>query len=159
MNASCPRPFPCGGRGLIVLAGALFFGLAATLRADPADDSRTKEAEAAAQHWLAEIDSGKMEESYDDGCTAFQLKVGKQQWITVLKALRPSIGNISSRAVQSAEYKPDGFEGLEGECVVIKYNSVFTVIGPAVEIVVMKRENGQWRGAGYNAQPQSSGTQ
>jgi hypothetical protein len=137
----------------------IFIGLAATVRADPMDDNRTKEAESAAQHWLAEIDSGKMEESYDDGCTAFQLKVGKQQWITVLKALRPSIGNVSSRTLQSAEYKPDGFEGLEGECVVIKYNSVFTVIGPALEVVVMKRENGQWRGAGYNAQPQSSGAQ
>jgi hypothetical protein len=48
---------------------------------------------------------------------------------------------------------------MEGECVVIKYNSVFSVIGPALEVVVMKREAGQWRGAGYNVQPQSSGTQ
>ncbi len=159
MNASRPCPLPRSGCGLVLLVGAIFFGAATTMRADPMDDSRTKEALAAATHWLAEIDTNKVEESYDDGCTAFQLKVGKQQWITVLKALRPSIGTVSSRTEQSAEYKPDGFEGLEGECVVIKYNSVFTVLGPAYEVVVMKRENGQWRGAGYNAQPQSSGAQ
>ncbi len=159
MNALRFSALPRSARGLGLLFAAVFFGLATTGRADPLDDSRTKEAVAAAAAWLAEIDANKVEESYEQGCTALQLKVSKQQWITVLKALRPSIGNVSSRTVQSAEYKPDGFEGLEGECVVIKYNSVFTVIGPAYEVVVMKRENGQWRGAGYNAQPQSSGAQ
>jgi hypothetical protein len=146
-------------KNLLLPTIALLLCLTGMLRADPADDSRAKEATTAAGQWLAEIDANKVEESYEQGCTAFHNKVSKQQWITVLKALRPSIGNLTSRSEQSAEYKPDGFEGLEGECVVIKYSSVFTVIGPALEVVVMKREDGQWRGAGYNVQPQSSGTQ
>ena len=156
MNIFCPRAFP---KSFLLPAVAFLFCLAGVLRADPADDSRAKEAAAAAQQWLAEIDANKVEESYDQGCTAFHNKVSKQQWITVLKALRPSIGNLTSRSAQSADYKPDGFEGMEGECVVIKYSSVFSVIGAALEVVVMKREDGQWRGAGYNVQPQSSGTQ
>jgi uncharacterized protein DUF4019 len=146
-------------KSLLLPAVAFLFCLGGMLRADPADDSRTKEAVTAAQHWLAEIDANKVEESYADGCTAFHNKVSKQQWITVLNALRPSIGNLTSRSQQSAEYKPDGFEGLEGECVVIKYASVFSVIGSAAEVVVMKREDGQWRSAGYNVEPQSTATQ
>jgi hypothetical protein len=146
------------GRGFLLLTGAFFLCAASLARAvvapNPADDSRTREAVAAAQLWLAKIDANKVEDSYADGCTAFHNKVSMQQWITVLRALRPSIGNVTSRTEQSADYKPDGFEGLEGECVVIKYTSVFTVIGPALEVVVMKREDGQWRGAGYNVQPQ-----
>jgi hypothetical protein len=156
MNTFHPCAFP---KNLLLPAVALLFCLGGMLRADPADDSRAREAVAAAQHWLAEIDANKVEESYNDGCTAFQNKVSKQQWITVLNALRPSIGNLTSRSQQSAEDKPDGFEGLEGECVVIKYASVFSVIGPALEVVVMKRQDGQWRGAGYNVQPQTQATQ
>jgi hypothetical protein len=156
MNAFRPFTFP---KTLLLLTGAVFFCLAGMLRADPAADSRAKEAVAAAQQWLAEIDANKVEESYTAGCTAFHNKVSKQQWITVLNALRPSIGNMTSRSEQSAEYKPDGFEGLEGECVLIKYNSVFSVIGASLEVVVMKREDGQWRGAGYNVQPQTQATQ
>jgi len=156
MNTSRSRGFP---KNLLLPVAALLLCASGMLRADPADDSRAKEAVAAAQHWLTEIDANKVEESYGDGCAAFQNKVSKQQWITVMNALRPSIGNLTSRSEQSADYKPDGFEGLEGECVVIKYNSVFSVIGAAIEVVVMKREDGHWRGAGYNVQPQSSGTQ
>jgi hypothetical protein len=156
MNTSRSRGFP---KNLLLPVAALLLCASGMLRADPADDSRAKEAVAAAQHWLTEIDANKVEESYGDGCAAFQNKVSKQQWITVMNALRPSIGNLTSRSEQSADYKPDGFEGLEGECVVIKYNSVFSVIGPALEVVVMKRENGQWRGAGYNVQPQTQATQ
>jgi hypothetical protein len=141
-------------RAALLLTGAFLFCLPGPLKADPADTARTAPAVAAAQQWIAEIDTDKVDESYDQGCTAFHNKVTRQQWITVLRALRPSIGHVSKRTEQSADYKPDGFEGMEGECVVIKYATTFSVIGPATEVVVMKREDGAWRGAGYNVQPQ-----
>ncbi len=156
MKAVCPPAIRRTGRGFLLLAGALLLGLAGMLRANPADDNRTRDALAAAQLWLAKIDANKVEDSYADGCTAFHNKVSMQQWITVLNALRPSIGTMTSRKELSAEDKPDGFEGLEGDCVVIKYDSVFSVIGQALEVVVMKREDGQWRGAGYNVQPEAA---
>jgi hypothetical protein len=150
MNTSRSRGFP---KNLLLPVAALLLCASGMLRADPADDSRAKEAVAAAQHWLTEIDANKVEESYGDGCAAFQNKVSKQQWITVMNALRPSIGNLTSRSEQSADYKPDGFEGLEGECVVIKYNSVFSVIGPALEVVVGRTGNGAVRATTSSRKP------
>jgi hypothetical protein len=142
-----------------LLLTATFICLKGAVAAQAPSDSRTKEASDAATQWLAEIDANKLETSYSQGCTAFHNKVTEQQWITVLRALRPSYGNPTNRTEQNAEYKPDGFEGTDGECVVIKYATTFSVIGPVQEIVVMKREDGQWRGAGYNVQPQSSAAQ
>jgi hypothetical protein len=127
-----------------------------TLRADPtADPALTKEALASAQNWLTEIDSGRYDESYSEGCLAFHNKVTREQWDTVLKALRPPLGSLVTRKVASYSYKPDGYGGLEGECMVITYNSAFTKLPSDLEVVVLKREDGQWRGAGYNAQPQT----
>ena len=106
-----------------------------------------------AQTWLSQIDSGKYDQSYAEGCLAFHNKVSHEQWTTVLKALRPPLGSVVSRKLAAHAYHPDGFQGLEGECMVITYNTVFTKMPSDVEIVVLKHEDGHWRGAGYNAQP------
>ena len=119
-----------------------------------ASPESTRDALATAQHWLAEIDAEKYDESYEEGCTAFHNKVSHDEWLTVLKALRPSIGTLVNRKELKHTYKPDGYEGLEGECMVIMYAATFTKLGPTLEVVVLKREDGKWRGAGYNAQPQ-----
>jgi hypothetical protein len=119
-----------------------------------ANPEATAAALAAAQAWVAEIDAGHYEQSYDEGCTAFHNKVPQDQWITVLKAIRPKLGTVLSRKESSARYKPDGYEGLDGECMVITYTTSFSKMASELEVIVMKREDGKWRGAGYNAQPQ-----
>ena len=122
------------------------------------DPALINDAIAAAHNWLAQIDSGKYEDSYNEGCLAFHNKVSEVQWTTVLKSLRPPLGTVVSRKVVKTEYKPDGLEGLQGECMVITYNTAFSKVPVDMEIVVLKREDGQWRGAGYNAQPQGDPT-
>jgi hypothetical protein len=121
--------------------------------AAPEDDPST-EALATAQSWLAQIDAGKYEQSYAEGCTAFHNKVSENEWTIVLKSMRPPFGDLVSRKVASHSYRPEGYEGLEGECMIITYNTSFSKNDNVVEIVVLKREQGKWLGAGYNAQPQ-----
>jgi hypothetical protein len=154
MNVS--RFFSVSKCGLFLLAlmGGSWLGLLSGWADDAASDQTIQEARTAAQAWLAEIDTGKYEQSYLEGCTAFHNKVSKQQWITVLQATHPAIGNLVSRKESSIAYKPDGYEGMDGECMLIMYNSAFSKLGPTLEAVVLKREDGKWRGAGYNAQPQ-----
>ena len=106
-----------------------------------------------AQTWLSQIDTGKYDQSYADGCLAFHNKVTHEEWVTVLKALRPPLGSVVSRKLTGHVYHSDGFQGLEGECIVITYNTVFSKMPSDVETVVLKHEDGRWRGAGYNAQP------
>ena len=141
--------------GLILAAGGR--SAAQSLQASP-DADLVKSALGSSQNWLAEIDSGKYDESYNEGCLAFHNKVSRDQWDTILKALRPPLGAVVSRKVASYVYKPDGYEGLEGECFVIRYNTSFSKVPTNLELVVLKKEDGQWRGAGYNAQPQGSAT-
>lgn len=113
-----------------------------------------KEAVDSAQSWMAEIDAGHYDQSYSEGCLAFHNKVTRAEWTAVLKSLRPPLGTVVSRKVANYSYKPDGYEGLQGECIVITFNTVFSKVPADIEVVVLKREEGQWRGAGYNAQPQ-----
>jgi hypothetical protein len=140
-----------------ILLAALFLPAVRTAWADD-DSAREPEIAAAARSWLAEIDAGKYEQSYDQGCTALHNKTSKVEWVTVLTAIRPEIfGKLLHRSESSFSYKPDGFEGMDGECAVLIYNASFSKIGDVMEVVVLKREDGQWRGAGYNAQPQQTG--
>jgi hypothetical protein len=140
----------------LLAAGALIqLGLTPGAADPTVSDARLGDARTVAQHWLAEIDAGKLDSSYEEGCLAFQKKVSKQQWVTVLQALRPTIGTMTSRHEIKYQYKPDGFEGLDGEIILLMYDTVFSKLGETEEIVELKREDGQWRGAGYNVQPQA----
>jgi hypothetical protein len=127
---------------------------AAPLGASTEDPAAIKAALASAQEWLAEIDAGHFDQSYAEGCLAFHNKVSRAEWDTVLKSLRMPLGPVINRKFANYSYHPDGYEGLEGECMVITYNTSFSKLPSDLEVVVLKHEDGQWRGAGYNAQPQ-----
>jgi serine/threonine-protein kinase len=143
------------GRRLVAfffLAG--FFTASPVLSAEPTENSaQLSSAVNSAQAWLGQIDAGKYDDSYAEGCVAFHNKVTHEEWLTVLKALRPSLGSVVSRKLANHVYHPDGFQGLEGECMVLTYNTVFSKMPADIETIVLKREGGRWRGAGYNAQP------
>jgi hypothetical protein len=78
-------------------------------------------------------------------------KVPQDRWEEVLKALRIPWGPVVSRKQISHVYKPNGYEGTEGEFLIITYDTSFQKLSPATETVVLKWEDGKWRGAGYNA--------
>jgi len=108
---------------------------------------------ATAQAWVAQIDAGLYDQSYAESSAAMQEKVSQEKWDVVLKTLRPPWGGVVSRVETSHVLKPDGLEGLSGECVVITYDTAFKKLDPAMEVVVLKWEGGKWRGAGYNVGP------
>jgi hypothetical protein len=110
----------------------------------------------ASKTWVAQIDAGRYDESYAFGCGAMHDKVPQDRWAQVLKALRTPWGPVLSRKQLSHIYKPNGYEGSEGEYMVITYDTSFKRLGAAKEVVVLKWEDGKWRGAGYNAGAQSS---
>src|SRR5450631_4446706 len=106
----------------------------------------------ASKAWVGQIDAGQYDESYAFGSGAMHDKVQQDRWETILKALRSPWGTVLSRKQISHIYKPNGFEGTEGEFMVITYDTSFQRLGAATEIVVLKWEDGKWRGGGYNAQ-------
>src|ERR1700677_1407915 len=139
---------------VITLLGlALFIGVnaRASSGADHLDD-----AVSASQAWIAEIDNGKYDESYSYGSEAMQQKAEENRWVHILTALREPWGDVLSRKQLSHIYKPNGFEGAEGEFMVVTYDTSFKQLDSATEVVVMQWQDGRWRGAGYNAGPKST---
>jgi hypothetical protein len=133
-----------------VLAGGILLGLLPLL----ADDNQTDEALSVARSWVAEIDAGQYEQSYLDGGTALHEKVPEDTWIQILKTERPLLGKIISRQETSHSYRPDGYEGAEGEFMTVSYHSSFENKPAEVEHIVLRREDGKWRGVGYNFGPE-----
>jgi hypothetical protein len=114
------------------------------------------QAQAVSRAWLASIDQGKYEESYNFTCDATRDKFSQDRWVTVLEAMRGKIyGPVISRTQLSHVYKPNGITGLNGECVVLTYDSMFQNVKEATETVVLTWQDGKWRGASYFAEPKA----
>jgi hypothetical protein len=105
----------------------------------------------ASKTWVALIDAGQYDDSYAFGCDAMHDKVRQDRWSVVLKALRAPWGPVVNRTQVSHVYEPNGYEGTEGEFMVVTYQTSFQKLSGATEVVILKWEDGKWRGAGYNA--------
>jgi hypothetical protein len=103
--------------------------------------------------WVAQIDAGNYDESYAFGCDAMHDKVPQDRWTLLLKTFQALYGPMVSRTQISHVYKPNGYEGTEGEFLIITYQSSFKKLDDATEVVVLKWDDGKWRGAGYSAGP------
>jgi len=140
----------------LLFAGILCFLFAATPKVLASDEEKIDEAVGASKNWVAQIDAGQYDDSYTAGSGALHERVQQDRWGLILKTLRTPWGAVVNRTQVSHIYKPNGFEGSEGEYMVITYDTSFKHLSPATEIVVLKWEGGKWRGAGYNAMPKPS---
>jgi len=137
----------------LLIAGILCFLFTTMPKVLASAEDEIDSALATSKAWVAQIDAGQYDESYEAGCDAMHDKVPQDRWAQVLKALRVPWGPVVNRTQVSHIYKPNGYEGSEGEFMVITYDTSFTKLGEATEVVVLRWEDGKWRGAGYNAEP------
>ncbi len=148
-------------RILPLLAGCFLF---ATFSTCPAwGDDPINSALPAAQAWLGLVDAGKYDESYDAAGQALYEKVpDKKEWVSSLKIVRGSWGPVLSRKMTQHLYQPNGVIGLNGECMAISFETNTTKQSTVIEMVIMRYEDGKWRGAGYTmgtkASPQGEDT-
>jgi hypothetical protein len=119
-----------------------------------ADDDQSTEASSVARAWVAEIDAGKYDASYMDGGSALHDKVPQDTWVKILTAERPEFGKVLSRQETTRSYQPNGFEGVDGEFMVLSYHTNFANKPDEVEHIILRREDGKWRGVGYNFGPE-----
>jgi hypothetical protein len=140
----------------IVPAGVLCFLLAAMPNLLASAEDQIDNALNVSKAWVAQIDAGQYDESYEAGCDEMHDKVPQDRWEKVLKTIRSIYGPVLSRTQVSHVYKPNGYEGTEGEFLIVTYDTSFKNLNSATEVVVLKWQDGKWRGAGYNAGPKSS---
>ena len=123
--------------------------LNATPRCLAAGEDPVSTALPAAQAWLGQIDAGLYVESYSAGGEGLHEQITQDKWVLALKTLRPAWGQMISRKEVSHFYQPNGIQGLAGECIGIAYDTTFSKMPEAREVVIMRFEDGKWRGVGY----------
>jgi hypothetical protein len=147
------------------MASAVVLTLGALTALSPArageddQESAKKEAVAAMQTWLGEIDGGNYAKSWSDAAKSFQKAVTSDQWVTALNGVRTPLGKSIGRTLASAAYqtvvpKP-GVEMEKGAFVIAQFESSFENLKYARETVTFQKEaDGAWRAAGYFIKPQ-----
>ena len=83
-----------------------------------------------AETWLALIDEGKYEESWNESSSMFKNSVTKEQWIETMKINRPQFGKVLQRDVKTKSYetnisgKPDLEHVDQGKLMSIKLDPI-----------------------------------
>ncbi len=107
-------------------------------------------ATSAAEVWLASVDDGQFEKSWDSAAKILRDLVTKQDWVTLAKTKRPPLGKVVSRKLgESAAAKT--FPGApEGTYVALQYDTEFEHKKVAREtLTVTVDADGQWKVCGY----------
>ena len=136
-------------RHLIRICSFLVLAFAAPIPSLAADKPE-KEAQAAAEQWLAVIDAGQFAESWETTAAVFQAAVSQPQWKSSLESVRKPLGSLVSRKLKSAKYSKKLPGAPDGEYVVLQFTTSFTNKNGAVETVTpMLDQDGKWKVSGY----------
>lgn len=115
-----------------------------------ADEGAEKKAVSASRDWLALVDGGRYEDSWETAAALFKNAVAKEQWKQSLQGVRKPLGKVIQRKLKSKQYTKSLPGAPDGEYVVIQYETSFANKGPAVETITpMLDQDGKWRVSGY----------
>jgi hypothetical protein len=136
-------------RHILRICSILVLAFAAPIPSIAADKPE-KEAQAAAEQWLALIDAGQFAESWQATASVFQAAVSQPQWKSSLESVRKPLGTLVSRKLKSAKYSKKLPGAPDGEYVVLQFTTSFTNKNGAVETVTpMLDQDGKWKVSGY----------
>jgi len=103
-----------------------------------------------AEAWLALVDQGKYEQSWDEAAQLFKGAVTREGWKQAAAGARAPLGKLVSRKLKSAQYTQTLPGAPDGKYVVIQYTTRFENKSEAVETVTsMLDPDGSWRVSGY----------
>lgn len=132
----------------------LFLGIVSMVGCSkPSNPEAEANALEAAETWLALVDSGKYEESWDEASGYFKGAVPKEKWLQTMNAARTPFGKNLSRKLKSKRYKTSLPGAPDGEYFVIKFKSSFENKKSAIETITpMLDKDDTWRISGYYMQ-------
>jgi hypothetical protein len=120
--------------------------MAGTAAAEPVHDAAV-----AADRWLALVDAGAYERSWDEAAGYFQGVLPKDQWVSSLQVVRTPLGAVTSRQQHSTQYTTELPGVPDGHYVVLQYGTAFAnKRAYAVETVTLTLEaDSTWKVSGY----------
>lgn len=129
---------------------AFVIALHGPLLAADAQDAAKRDAQQAAESWLALVDAAKYGESWSSASALFQKAITQEQWRRAAQAAREPLGKLKTRTFKAATYSTSLPGAPNGEYVVVQYQTTFEHRPSAVEkITPMLGPDGRWRVSGY----------
>lgn len=99
--------------------------------------------------WLALIDRGDAQASWEQAGKAFRAATTPEIWAQKLHSARGPLGPLTSRKL-AVEQKVDGLPGAPpGRYVVQQYHTVYDARQAVIETVTLVLESDGWRVVGY----------
>jgi hypothetical protein len=127
---------------LIILLALLPLGVLAS-------EQKRSDAEEEAGKWLALVDGGLYQESWNRAATLFKQQVSAEQWRQAMTAARDPFGIMISRILMTSTYSTSLPGAPDGEYVVLQFKTSFKNKTQAIETVTPMLDNGRWRVSGY----------
>jgi hypothetical protein len=129
--------------GVVAVVVLCVAGISAA--AEPADD-----AVAAGKAWLADVDAGRYEESWERAGATLRQAVTREQWKQAANGSRAPMGEVKSRELASRQEATTLPGAPDGQYVVMQFETAFAHKAAAVETVTTVLEaDGKWRVVGY----------
>jgi beta-lactamase regulating signal transducer with metallopeptidase domain len=122
-------------------------------------EAAKKDAAAAMETWLAEIDAGSYAQSWSDSAKSFQGAITSDKWVSALHTVREPLGKLVSRNLDSSLYQTEiphvgNTPEMKGPFVIAQFDASFENLKYAVETVTFQQgDDGTWRAAGYYIKP------
>jgi hypothetical protein len=143
---------------IVLTLGALMV-LSPTPAGEDDPEAAKKEAVAAMQTWLGEMDAGDYAKSWTDAGKTFRDAVGSDQWVTLSNNVRKPLGKLVERKLVSAAYQSGVLStdpnADKGTYVIGQFDTSFENMKYARESVTVEKEaDGVWRAVGYLIKPQ-----
>jgi len=142
--------------GILAMSAILALALAAAVAHDPTPsvappDTAPEQVaidhatEAAAREWLADVDAGDWEASYEATGSQFRARNTLEVWSDTSEQVRTPLGAAASR--EAVGYRqvyapPNGYRSVE-------FRTDFSGKPGALETVTLEREDGEWRVVAY----------
>jgi DNA-binding CsgD family transcriptional regulator len=144
--------------GMLIMSLLIAAFAAATLHAPSAPVAQVPEPVAletapasldAAKRWLALIDQGKWQASWQTAAAMFRTQVTQGGWAAMVTPVRQPLGTVVSRKFESV-VKTKTLPGAPaGDYEVLKFQTRFAERGSSTETVILVHEADGWRVAGY----------
>lgn len=122
---------------------------AAPAAAPPAASVTETDGSRAARQWLTLVDGAQWAPSWQQASALFRSQVTAQQWEGAVTPVRQPLGAVKNRTFARATRASELPGAPAGEYELVEFRTQFAAPETKTETVVMVRENGAWKVAGY----------
>jgi hypothetical protein len=115
----------------------------------PALTAQQDAARLAAEKWLTLLDQARFKDAYKQSSQHSRAQATSPEWEAQIKAMRDAAGEWKSRKFSSAKPAKSLAGAPDGDYMLLEFSSVFANKPSAVESLMLSRESGTWKPAGY----------